>query len=757
MADKRTSSLLYASFEPDNSDSFAFVVSLDAEELKKKKCYIHICFADTLSHNPLTMEDTGLFTRYTNDKGEICLVIPVKREVFSGRGMRISVPYSIFPRLLPGDRVTATVSLAVRDEQVPKSEKSFDLMVNLGKKFTLYTLEKHIKYVKSTGTEEEKLSFARQLLSDESLDKDSFAALLEMLTELAEGHNVVAQFELYNIYKDDKCGMFDAIAAVSWLKKAALNEYPPAVKELANAKHIEQLERTGFKNSLELYQKAAEEGDADAQYTMYEYLSRQGEYFDEQQAIMWLKRAAAGGSDAAVKKLYEHYSDAFVSQATVQEYLSVLEEAAKNNSSQAQLALFEAYFSGSCMGRDVRVDKKYAADCLLRAAEGGCAEACYRIWSLYTSGNDMLMDEQTAVGWLKKAADGMVPAALNALGDLYILGECIEKDNEKGMECIRKAAELQDPDAQMRVLAMHRDGRYRDVLVEQDMDKALDLLMNYAKGGNPLAQLTLWVLYQEGNDLLLTRQEAIDWLTKSAEQKYYPAVYELARVYLMGEYTDIDTKKGFEMLEKAAKNGEHRAQFALYQLYYTGEYYALKTEVNKERSYKWLTLAAQSYHLAQYQMWQLYNTGNEIGLDSDEALHYLFESVKNQSPAGLYELGNLYIKGEMVPKNVQKGIQFLEQSKKLRYPKAMYTISKMKAEGECGGEPVQKDEQEALRLLKLSAEFGYAPACYEIWEHFTRKEGFPIEETWAKKLLENAASQGYQPAVKALNSPRDAE
>ncbi len=757
MAEKyNKNGLLHASFEPDNSDSFAFTISLQAEELKKKKCFIHICFADTLTSAPLTIDNSTKFSRFTNEKGEICLIIPVKREVFSGRGMRVNVPYDIFPRLLAGDRVTATVSLEEKEGSAHTASKSFDLMVNLGKKFTLYTLEKQIRYVKSTGAEEEKLAFAQQLLDEKDLDDEAFTALLELLTDLAENHNVVAQFELFNIHKNDKRGVFDAAAAVEWLKKAAESEYPPAVKELTNAGKVEQLERTGLKNSLELYQKAAENGDADAQYTMYEYLSKQGEYFDEKQAVEWLKKAAAGGNDAAVKQLYGHYKDAFVSQSTVNKYLAILEQAAQNGSAHAQLALFEAYFFGNCMGRNVRVDKKFAAECLLCAADNGCAEACYRIWSLYIGGNDMLMDEETAVGWLKKAADGMVPAALNALGDLYILGECVEKNNDKGMECIRKAAELQDPDAQMRVLAMHRDGRYRDVLVEQDMDKALDYLMGYAKGGNPLAQLTLWVLYQEGNDLLLTRQEAIDWLNKSAQQQYDPAVYELAKVYLTGEYTDIDTQKGFVLLEQAAKRGETRAQFALYQLYFTGEYFALKTDINKERSYKWLALAAGSYHLAQYQMWQLYRTGNEISLDSDEALQYLFESVKNQSPAGMYELGSLYIEGEMVPKNVHKGIGFLEQSKKLRYPKAIYAISRMKAQGECGGETVEKDEAEALRLLKLSAELGYAPACYEIWEHFSRTEGFPIEETWAKKLLESAASQGYQPAVKALKSPDDA-
>ncbi len=745
--------ILTAKFEPDNNDSFSFLISLESEELKRKRCYISVTFKDHATDKPVKIARNNEFTQFANAVGDIYVTAAVKKEVFMARPMRVTIPYELFSELNPSRRIIAKVALVVRDNEQEAESEHFDLMVNLGKKFTTYSLDKYAKYLRTTGSDVEKLSFSTEQLLNGKLDKDVFVAVLDLLNDLAQAGSGQAQYELYCIYKDEKYGVFDAVTAINFLKKAAEAGYPPAVKEIENSKNLEEMKSTDSKSSMDLYRKAAQEGNTDAQYTMFEYLSSEGEHYDMQQAAFWLKRAAENGHNEAIKKLYNFFSDAYVSEAAVSEYLDIVSKAAEKNCGEAQLALFEAYFSGSCMGREVKTDKKYAADCLLGAAKNGCAEACYKIWSLYVGGNDMLMEEPTAVEWLKKAADAMVPAALNDLGDLYVEGKSIEKDGRRGIDCILKAAELENPDAQMRVLAMYRDGRYKDVLIEEDMERALDCLINYARGGNPLAQLTLWVLYQEDNEMLLTRQEAIGWLEQADKQDYYPASYELANVLLTGEYTDVDTKKAFLLLEKASKNGEVRAQYALYQLYYTGEFYALKSELNKERSYKWLLLSAQSYNVAQFQMWVMFRSGNEMELESTEALRYLFEAVKNQYPAAMYDLGLLYIKGEMVSKNVEKGISFIESAKKLRFPKAIYMLSKIRAEGICEGEQVAKDEGEALRLLKLSAEFGYAPACYEIWEQFTQKNGFPIEATWAKKLLENAASQGYQPAVKALKSP----
>ncbi|MFA9379936.1 MAG: tetratricopeptide repeat protein, partial [Acetanaerobacterium sp.] len=325
-----STNILTARFEPDNSESFAFLVTLQAQGLRKKKCYIHICFADAISGKPLRIVSENEYSQFANGNSEICVSAIVKREVFSGRAMRINVPYEVFPELAPGSRITAKVSLVVGEDDAETAGESFDLMVNLGKKFTIYTLEKHIKYVKSTATEAEKIAFAKDLLKNK-LDGDAFAALLDLLDDLACSENAVAQYELYHIYKDEKQGVFDAVTAVSWLKKAAENAYPPAVQEIENTQNIEEIEKTGYKNSMDLYRKAAEEGNADAQFTMCEYLSRPGEYYDQEQAAVWLKTAAENGSEAAVKRLSEYFSDAYVSEASVGEYLDIVEKAAQKN------------------------------------------------------------------------------------------------------------------------------------------------------------------------------------------------------------------------------------------------------------------------------------------------------------------------------------------------------------------------------------------------------------------------------------------
>lgn len=747
-----TNKIMTARFEPDSSDTFAFSVDLVSEELKRKKCTIEIAFTDSLSGKPIHIADENEYTQFANDRSEICISVPVKREVFAGKKMRINVPYEIFSDLSPNRRVTAKVSLLLKDEGEQDSA-GFDLIVNLGKKFTLYSLDKYAKYLKTIGTEQEKLDFALAQLEKGNKDHELFNAVLELLKDLAESaNNSVAQYTLYRVYRDESLGVFNAVVAVNWLKRSAAGGYEKAVQEVENTKNLEEIEKAGDENALSLYKKAAENGDVDAQYTMYEYATRPGENFNEESAAHWLKLAAGNGHREAVERLYNIYNDSFVSDESVADYLSVIEKAAAKNCGEAQLTLFYAYFSGECMGREVRVDKKYAVDNLLKAANNRCYAACYKIWSLYVGGNDLLMDEETAINWLKVAADNHVPEALNDLGELYIEGKSLPKDDNKGIECILKAAELNNHGAQLKVYGMYRAGRYKDVLLDKDLDKAFSGLIDNAKKGNPIAQLTLWELYKKDNEVMFTRQEAIGWLIKADSLNYYPATYELANLYLTGEYTDIDLQKGAALLEKAAKYGEGKAQFALYQLYYTGEYRSLKTEVNKERSYKWLLLSAKSYSLAQYQMWVLFKSSNEMGLDDNEALNYLIEAVKNANSSAMYDLGVLYIKGDMVTKNVANGISFIEQAMKLCYPKAIYALSKIRTDGVCEGEPVEKDEAEGQRLLKLSAENGYAPACYEVWELSQRNDGIRIEESWARKLLEAAASQGFAPAVKALKA-----
>ncbi len=745
--------IMTARFEPDNSDTFAFLVDLTSEELKRKRCVIEIAFIDGQTKKPIRIADHNEYTQFANEQSEICISVPVKREVFAGKKMRVAVPYDIFVELIPNRRITAQVALFVKEEDEPLETATFDLMVNLGKKFTLYSLDKYAKYLKTIGTEQEKLAFALSQVEKGNQDHELFSAVLELLNDLAEGtNNAVAQYTLYNIYKDESFGVFNAVTAVNWLKRSAASGYDKAVRELENAQNLEDIQKSGDQNALMLYKKAAENGDVDAQYTMYEYYSRPGEDADEMLSAHWLKLAAANGHPKAVERLFDIYNDAFVSDASVADYLSVIEMAAAKNCGEAQLKLFYVYFIGECMGRSVGIDKKYAVDNLLKAANNRCFSACYKIWSLYVGGNDLLMDEETAISWLKVAADNHVAEALNDLGELYIEGKGVPKDNAKGIEYILKAAELNNYGAQLKVYGMYRAGRYKDVLLQKDVEKALSGLTGDAERGNPIAQLTLWELYKKDNEVMFTRQEAIGWLIKADILDYYPASYELANVYLTGEYTDIDLQRGAALLEKAAKHNECKSQFALYQLYYSGEYHALRTEVNKERSYKWLLLSSKSYALAQYQMWVLFKSGNEMGLDDNEALNYLFEAVKNENPPAMYDIGVLYFKGDMVTKNVEKGISFIEQAMKLCYPKAIYALSKIKSDGMCEGEPVEKDEDEGERLLKLSAEYGYAPACYEVWELSQRNEGIRIEDTWARKLLETAAVQGFAPAIKALKA-----
>ena len=59
---------------------------------------------------------------------------------------------------------------------------------------------------------------------------------------------------------------------------------------------------------MKWYRKAAEQGDADAQYNLgYSYSNGEGVEKDEEEAVKWYRKAAEQGYEKAKKILFERY------------------------------------------------------------------------------------------------------------------------------------------------------------------------------------------------------------------------------------------------------------------------------------------------------------------------------------------------------------------------------------------------------------------------------------------------------------------
>ena len=112
-----------------------------------------------------------------------------------------------------------------------------------------------------------------------------------------------------------------------------------------------------------------------------------------------------------------------------------------------------------------------------------------------------------------------------------------------------------------------------------------------ANAGDAVAQYRLGNVYLYGTQFeKQDYAEAMKWFSKSAEQKYAPAEYQVGRMYANGFNVREDKKEAVKWYQKAADSGYKWAQIHLGELYlhFMAEQFGVKR--NFPEAYFWLTV-----------------------------------------------------------------------------------------------------------------------------------------------------------------------
>lgn len=186
---------------------------------------------------------------------------------------------------------------------------------------------------------------------------------------------------------------------------------------------------------------------------------------------------------------------------------------------------------------------------------------------------------------LKSSSEGDSKAMAN-LGLLYLEGIEVKQDKKKALELFTQASELSDAWGQTHLAEMY----FTSCEVEKDDHKARHLLQLASESGNPVAQFKLGILPWDFIDE--TPEESTRFIAMSAEQKYPPALEQLAWCYKTGCGVCQDPKKSFGYHLEAAKCGNALSQFTVAEMYETG------TVVKKDKikAVDWLIMAGTIAH-----------------------------------------------------------------------------------------------------------------------------------------------------------------
>ena len=195
---------------------------------------------------------------------------------------------------------------------------------------------------------------------------------------------------------------------------------------------------------LAFYRESAAEGMTTSQWVYGTICFRGlGVQQDKKKAVELWKLAADKGMAPAQWTLYSYYLEEGGKEDR-RNALAWFQKVAEGGNAEAQYKLGFCYANGTGVAKD----EKLAVEWCRKAAGNGYAAAQYSLGACYADGTGIAKDEKLAVEWYRKAADQGMAEAQYQLGRCYLLGTGVEKNKALASMWFFQAAEQGNKDAQ---------------------------------------------------------------------------------------------------------------------------------------------------------------------------------------------------------------------------------------------------------------------------------------------------------------------
>jgi uncharacterized protein len=282
-----------------------------------------------------------------------------------------------------------------------------------------------------------------------------------------------------------------------------------------------------------------------------------------------------------------------------------------------------------------------------------------------------------------------------------------------------------------------------------------------AEAGDAAAQYTLGSSYEYGFfGLSIDLTQALDWLTKSANQGYAEACYDLAQMYLKGNGVAKNEALGVEWLRKAPDYGP--ASLLMSDLYATG----IGVPRDQSEALRWLRLSVgQGYDEAQFKLGERYRTGQGVEQDATEAVNWYSKALKTGPSYGSWHaanaLGRMYETGDGVTQDLNKAADFFKLAGGLGADNLFAIYTRQAGQGDAAAQfnlakiyeyGDHKNLATAIDWYSKSAAQGNAEAAYYLGLKFSglRDSTWTMSDSEAKHWLSMAADMGHQNAQVTL-------
>jgi TPR repeat protein/transglutaminase-like putative cysteine protease len=314
-------------------------------------------------------------------------------------------------------------------------------------------------------------------------------------------------------------------------------------------------ERGDMKGAVVAWTRAAQRGDAEAQYRLgLAYHFADGVPKDQAAASHWFELAARQHHAGASNMRGFYFDNGMGGQpqdlaAANDWYL----RGAELGDDTAALNVGRNYANGHGIARDPALGTRY----LIRAAETNNLEAQALLVWRFAEGNGVPRDDVAAAYWAERAATRGNADARVDLGRFMWDGRGVDKNPELGTSMIREAADLGSAKAWYFMGEAYLHGRG----VASDPKAAFSWIEKAARAGHPFARFQLGVAYLAGRGVTRDPGQAMTWLERAADDGVTDADVALGDIYTRGDPRPVDLARAAGYYRAAAEGGHREGEW----------------------------------------------------------------------------------------------------------------------------------------------------------------------------------------------------
>ncbi len=322
----------------------------------------------------------------------------------------------------------------------------------------------------------------------------------------------------------------DKQTSADLLHKAASNNYAPALITLAEAYDTGRYGTEDKVEALRWYERAALHGSIRG-------MLRAGWYFTEGRGVAADAEKAKTYLEMALKKVDKHdYSGmteigiAYLKgrgfRKSDEDAFLWIERAAKGNDPRAMMQLSRLVRWGVVEGYTAAESMAL----LEKSAAQGYANALQELGQLYATGTHVPVNAAKAFEYFNQASSLGKDESTRQVGLAYINGDGVAKDIDKGMTYLKRAAAMNYGQAMLNLALLYE---FPPEGVQKDKAASLEWIKKAAALGQADAQYLLGEAYLQGTGVEKNESEGLRWIEASAKQEHFQA--EQALVMLKGE------------------------------------------------------------------------------------------------------------------------------------------------------------------------------------------------------------------------------